>query len=57
MSFIQAFGSIIFDENGNVNFQSENASKHWTESRMSTPHTENIEISDCNGPAGSALHD
>jgi multiple sugar transport system substrate-binding protein len=52
MSFIRAFGSTIFDENGNFNFEGEDAvaALEWIQSGVDRgwypPHSENLEITD-----------
>lgn len=52
MSYIRAFGSTIFDEDGNFNFQSEEAVKAltWIQNGVSrgwyAPHPENLEMKD-----------
>ena len=54
MSFIRAFGSSIFDADGNFDFESDEAVKALTWIRDGVdkgwypPHPENLEISDCN---------
>jgi multiple sugar transport system substrate-binding protein len=52
MSLIRAFGSTIFDENGNFNFEGEEAVKalEWIQDGVDRgwypPHSENLEIAD-----------
>ncbi|MCM1047735.1 MAG: extracellular solute-binding protein [Clostridiales bacterium] len=54
MSYIRAFGSTIFDTDGNFDFESDEALKalEWLQSGVDKgwypPHPENLEISDCN---------
>lgn len=54
MSFIRAYGSPIFDENSNFNFQNKKAVRAltWLQDGVNrgwyAPHAENLEISDCN---------
>ena len=54
MSFIRAYGSSIFDADGNFDFESDEAVKALTWIRDGVdkgwypPHPENLEISDCN---------
>lgn len=53
MSYIRSFGSTIFDEDGNFNFESDEAVKAltWIQDGVDrgwyAPHPENLEISDC----------
>ncbi|MCM1237325.1 MAG: extracellular solute-binding protein [Ruminococcus flavefaciens] len=54
MSYIRAFGSTIFREDGQFDFENEKAVKalEWLQSGVDRgwypPHPENLEISDCN---------
>jgi multiple sugar transport system substrate-binding protein len=53
LSFIRSYGSNIFDEDGNFDFESEEALKALTQIQNGVergwypPHPENLEISDC----------
>ncbi|MCM1087677.1 MAG: extracellular solute-binding protein [Muribaculaceae bacterium] len=54
MSYLRAFGSTIFDEDGHFDFENEASVKalEWLQSGVEKgwypPHPENLEISDCN---------